>query len=77
METSVIMTSMQKVDEGAMSGPRSHGNVMKGLWAEECNGEEEQWKGRRKEGSEGRGGGGKARPFVSSIDKKKRVGGRG
>ena len=36
--SAVVMTSMQKVEEGA----ESHGNVMKGLWAEECNGEEEE-----------------------------------
>ena len=42
------MTSMQKVEEGA----ESHGNVMKGLWAEECNGEEEEGsaEGGREEG---------------------------
>ena len=64
--SAVVMTSMQKVEEGA----ESHGNVMKGLWAEECNGEEEEGSA---EG--GREEGGKARPFVSRIDKKKRVGG--
>ena len=64
--SAVVMTSMQKVEEGA----ESHGNVMKGLWAEECNGEEQEGSA---EG--GREEGGKARPFVSRIDKKKRVGG--
>ena len=53
--------------------------MMKGLWAEECNGEEEEEEeeGKAKRGKEVRKEGGKARPFVSSIDKKKRVGGRG
>ena len=37
-----MTSTMQKVEERA----ESHGNVMKGLWAEECNGEEEV----RKEG---------------------------
>ena len=47
--SAVVMTSMQKVEEGA----ESHGNVMKGLWAEECNGEEEE-EGSAEGGREGK-----------------------
>ena len=67
------MTSMQKVEEGAEKGP-SHGKMMMEASGQKNvmgrGGRKGQKKGERKEG-------GKARPFVSSIDKKKRVGGRG